>query len=95
MPVKSTRNKYQLPPRPFLYTLDQLLDILRYERLDQLTKSVHFLGRSTGRCPKDKMLAKNIAASSEEPEWRVEEDEFVRWMRVVRIIPASRPLRHA
>ena len=90
MPAESTRDKYNLPPRPFLYTLDQIMDLLRYEKVDDVAKSVHFDGRSPGTQPPKKMLARNIAAPDEKPEWRVEEAEFIRWLRTNRLIPMRR-----
>jgi hypothetical protein len=69
-----------LPPRPFLYTLDQLAVILDLTET-ALAHHVYFEGRNTGVRRKDLMLARNIAPATEKPEWRVAEREFVRWMR--------------
>ena len=92
--AQSTREKYGLPSRPFLYTLDQMVDILRYSSEKELVKSVYFENRSVGPCPKEKMLARNIAGPDDSPEWRVEEDEFIRWMRVHKIVPMTRKSRY-
>lgn len=73
--------KVGLPPRPFLYTLDQLAQILSVELTALRTNYVHFEGRSIGFAAKDTMLARNIAGPNDSPEWRVAEQELVRWMR--------------
>lgn len=71
----------RLPPRLFLYTLDQIADMVMVE-IETLKRSyVHFDGRSTGTCPDDKMLARNIAPALVGPEWRVDEQELVRWFQ--------------
>lgn len=90
MASETTRQKYNLPPRPFLYTLDQIMDILRYEKVEDVAKSVHFDGRTPGVPPKEKILARNIAGPDDKPEWRIEEGEFIRWLRVNRIITMRR-----
>jgi hypothetical protein len=85
--TQSNRDKYGLPPRLFLYTLDQIADMLV---VDSMKKFVHYEGRSVGIAPDDKLLARNIAPAGEKPEWRVEEYEFIRWMKHTGIIPMHR-----
>ena len=94
MAAQSTRERYGLPPRPFLYTIDQIMDILAYASVGQVSKSVHFEGRSVGVAHKEKMIARNIAGPDDSPEWRVEEDEFIRFMRVHKIVPMTRKSRY-
>lgn len=84
--TRMARQKYLLPPRLFLYTLDQIGDMLQVDP----KKLVHFDGRSVGVRPPDKILARNIAPAGTTPEWRVSEDEFIRWMRHTRTIPNMR-----
>jgi hypothetical protein len=84
---ESTRIKYRLPVRLFFFTIDQITDML----LADANKFIFKDGHDTGIPPDDKMLARNIAPSDSAPEWRVEEMEFVRWMRHMHIIP---PRRH-
>lgn len=70
-----------LPPRPFLYTFDQLSTLLE---LKVNTISMHYIfydGRSTGNVNRDLMMARNIAPPTDRPEWRVAEAELVRWMK--------------
>ena len=85
--TKSDRDRYGLPPRLFLYTLDQIADQLM---ISDLAKVVHFEGRTPGAAGRDRMVARNIAAAGTPPEWRIEEMEFIRWMKATNTIPAQR-----
>ncbi len=70
-----------LPPRPFLYTLDQIATLLD---VTQKMVELHYIfwdGRSVGMVDKNKMMARNIAPANERPDWRVAERELVRWMK--------------
>lgn len=70
-----------MPPRVFLYTLDQIGVMLNLST-DTIAKSyVYFEGRSIGSRHKDLMIARNIAPSDQRPDFRVAEREFVRWMK--------------
>ncbi len=72
--------KFELPRRIFLWHLDQIADMLSVE-VEKLEKTnLHFHGRSTGTCPAEKILARNINGPGERPEWRVSEFELTRWM---------------
>jgi hypothetical protein len=70
-----------LPPRVFLYTLDQVASMLSYSEAALKGKMVYFDGRSTGPQPTDKLLARNIAPAGTTPEWRIAEQEFMRWLK--------------
>lgn len=72
------RGKYRLPYRPFLYTLDQIRDLLL---VNDLNPVIHWDKRSTGIHQKNKIKAVNIMPDGTKPEWRVEEAELLRWMR--------------
>lgn len=85
--MTSTRERYGLPPRLFLYTVDQILDMLQ---MDDPRKILYYDGRSVGVPPRDRMMAKNVAPADEKPEWRVDEVEFIRWMRHKNILPMTR-----
>lgn len=79
--LPSEAPKVGLPPRVFLYTLDQLCVMIDID-VKSLEKShVYFEGRSIGTRRRDLMIARNIAAPDEKPEWRVAEREFVRWLK--------------
>lgn len=71
-----------LPPRPFLYTFDQIAQILSVGVAAVGRSYIFYEGRSTGARPRDRMIARNIAAPTDKPEWRVAEGELVRWMKV-------------
>lgn len=75
------RHKVGLPPRPFLYTLDQIAAILSIREDTVRTRYIWYDGRSVGVRRKQEMLARNIADPDEKPDWRVSEQEFIRWMQ--------------
>lgn len=75
-------DKIGLPPRVFLYTVDQLSVMLDLPEDRIKAAYLYFEGRSIGSRRKDLMTARNIAPASSTPDWRVAEREFVRWMRV-------------
>lgn len=72
-----------LPVRPFLYSLDQIANLIAVDvtRLKQVY--IYFYGRTTGAKRADFLEARNIAPNGVTPEWRVAENELVRWMRNV------------
>ena len=70
-----------LPMRPFLYTVDQIATILTMTEQAVHTRILYHEGRDIGSRRTDQMLARNIAASNEKPDWRVAERELVRWMK--------------
>lgn len=71
-----------LPPRPFLYTLDQISTLLNVSVQDVKERYVYFEGRSTGRKSLRLLEARNIEPDSKaRPEWRVAERELIRWMK--------------
>jgi hypothetical protein len=75
------REAIGLPPRPFLYTLDQISVLLDLSETAIKQTHIYFEGRSTGVRRKDLMIARNIAPATEKPEWRVAERELIRWFR--------------
>jgi hypothetical protein len=70
-----------LPPRPFLYTIDQISVLLSLSEADIRARYIYFQGRSIGAKSPDLMTARNIAPRTDSPEWRVTETELIRWMR--------------
>ncbi len=70
-----------LPPRPFLYTLDQISTLLDLTQREVEMRYIFWDQRSVGMVPKDKMMARNIAPKDSKPDWRVAERELVRWMK--------------
>jgi hypothetical protein len=75
-------NSVGLPPRPFLFTIDQIATMLSVAESTVRMKYVYYWGRSTGSRPRDKMMARNIAPDGEKPEWRILDRELVRFLRV-------------
>lgn len=71
-----------LPPRPFLYTLDQIATILNVELRVIRSSYIYFAGRTVGKKSVHVMEAKNISAPNMPPDWRVSERELVRWMKL-------------
>lgn len=70
-----------LPPRFFLYTLDQIQDMLSIHK-KELGRVVWYDGRDTGAVDPARLFAHNIAPDpAAKPMWRVAEPELVRWMR--------------
>lgn len=73
-----------LPPRPFLYTLDQISVILSISQAEVKTRYVYFEGRSTGPRNVRLLVARNINPDlNDRPDWRVAERELIRWMKVI------------
>jgi hypothetical protein len=85
---RSDRERFGLPPRLFLYTVDQIMDMLQ---ISDIAKVAHFEGRTPGVPARDRMVARNVAPADEKPEWRIEEKEFVRWMKATNNLPMNRP----
>lgn len=76
--------KVGLPPRPFLYTLDQLSVILNVDEPQLRTQYIYYEGRSTGVRSVRFLLARDINPDpTKNPDWRVAERELIRWMKVM------------
>jgi hypothetical protein len=70
-----------LPLRPFLYTLDQVADMLSI-RLNRFKANyVYFAEIHSGPPPPRLMVARNISPDEDVQEWRIIEPELVRWLR--------------
>lgn len=73
--------KIGLPPRIFLYTLDQIAFLIEVE-LPRLKRAyIFYEGRSVGVPSREKIPARNIAPKGETPDWRVSEAVFIRWLK--------------
>lgn len=72
---------FGLPLRVYLYTLDQIATMVQIQLTTLKSNYIHFEERSVGFRPLDRISARNIAPDGEKPEWRVTEEEFVRWLR--------------
>lgn len=80
-PLQPTKpEKVGLPPRLFLYSVDQIGTILDVN-ITKLTTWIFYEGRSIGAHNFDQMTARNIAPRDEKPEWRVSEQELIRFLK--------------
>lgn len=80
-PSPESIEKTGLPPRPFLYTIDQISVLLNLEEQTLRSSLLHYEGRSIGFASRDHLLARNIAMPDATPDWRVAERELIRWMK--------------
>lgn len=71
----------ELPRHPFLYTLDQIAILVAWSP-GKLHARTFYIGRTLGMKSRDMLEAFNLAAVAEKPDWRVSEQEFVRWLRI-------------
>lgn len=78
--LSSGANAVGLPSRVFLYTIDQLGVMLDMSERN-IKSNLFYDGRDSGRRRADLMITRNIAPQGSQPDWRVAEREFVRWMR--------------
>lgn len=81
MPELPERDRIGLPPRPFLYTIDQLSVLLNIREQTIHQQHLYHERRDVGVSQPWLMTARNIAPPDAKPDWRVEEKEFVRWMK--------------
>lgn len=73
-----------LPPRPFLYTFDQVADLMGITVKILKKQHVYFRGITVGGPSKKKMTFININEYTDSPpEWRVEERELIRFLRAL------------
>lgn len=72
-----------LPPKVFLYTLDQVAELLAVPLKTLRTRYIYFDGYSLGGTKLSLLIARNISPD-DHPDWRVAETELVRWMKYKR-----------
>lgn len=71
-----------LPIRPFLYTVDQVANILGINPAKVLSASYcHFDGRSIGFPKRGQLRWRNISMPDETPEWRCAERDLIRFLK--------------
>lgn len=80
MPVNPAE-KVGLPPRPFLYTVDQISVITMLSENTLHIKHIYHEGRDIGARRTYHLVARNIAPPDEKPDWRVVESELIRWLK--------------
>lgn len=74
-----------LPPRIFFYTVDQIATLTELSSDHIKKKLLHYEGRSPGITPRGKMHAVNFSPEGEKPEWRVSEQQLVRYLKYLGI----------
>lgn len=79
-PLTDPKDRRGLPPRPFLYTIDQVATLLAMSETS-IERVLYLTGRSIGPQPQDRLKAVNMAAEGEDPVWRIPENDLVRWLR--------------
>lgn len=77
-------HEVDLPLREFFYTLDQIAYMLDLDQKVLEKDYIWYQGREYG-APNGRIIATNIAAADAEPNWRVAEVNFMRWMKARRI----------
>jgi len=75
------RDRIGLPPRIFLYTVDQVAQMLSLTIPYVKNTLLFYDRREPGLTPKTRLRAINIAPEGETPEWRVTERELIRYLR--------------
>lgn len=90
MPKPPDPDDVGLPPRVFLYTLDQIAMMLELTLPYLKVRHVYFDGASVGRKEHYQMMARNIAPPDDKADWRVTEVELIRWLKHKRIRLYSR-----
>lgn len=73
--------KFGLPFRVILYTLDQIATMLQVDVGHLKRTYLHYEERSVGFRRHDQLSARNIAPDGEKPDWRIAEKELIRWLR--------------
>lgn len=75
------REHIGLPMPIFTYTVDQIATMLQVKEAEVFSKYLWLTGREYGHRPLSRIAAVDISPVADEPEWRVEEVEFVRWCK--------------
>lgn len=74
-----------LPPRPFMYTLDQIATLLSVPESRVRRDYCWYENREVGTMSPLKLKTVNVSPSVEAPDWRVSEQELIRWMKKRRL----------
>lgn len=70
-----------LPFKPFLYTLDQIADLLSISLPTLKSQHLFYRSRSPGAPHPRQLEAVNLSSDGDKPDWRVQETELIRWLR--------------
>lgn len=71
----------EIPRPPFLYTLDQLAQVLNVTEAVLRARYIYFDDRSPGPPKSGQLTARNISRPEDTPEWRVTDSELARWLK--------------
>jgi hypothetical protein len=84
MPRKASASM-GLPPKVFLYTLDQVAFMLSMSTKNLMQHYLYLHGVNVGKPPPSKLVARaiNPQAPDSEKEWRISEPELKRWLRYI------------
>ena len=75
----------ELPVHTFLYTIDQIAYMMNVSEKHLRDKTIWYIGREYGHFNVMRLKAINIRSHGDKPEWRVEEQEFIRFLKARRI----------
>ena len=75
----------QLPVKTFMYTIEQIAYMLDVTEQTVKKRILYYQGRERRKWTNDDLVAVNFSRQDEKPEWRISEEEFIRWMRRKRI----------
>lgn len=78
---REKRGDVALPVRPFLYTLEQVATLTAIEPHVLRDEYVWYEGVNTGGRPPRRLLARDVHPLRRGVDWRVAENELIRWMR--------------
>jgi hypothetical protein len=84
---------YHLPRPPFLYTLDQVAQIANVTMSNLTTRLIYYNTLTSGKPKLFLIIANNIAAPGDKPEWRVSDAELERWLKYKGFRPRYSPWR--
>lgn len=80
-PEKIARESLGVPPRPVLWTIDQIATLSGMS-IDTVKVRLFYDGKSSGVRHRKQMVARNIAPENEPADWRIAEQEMFRWLRI-------------
>lgn len=82
MTRKTDPSTIGLPPRVFLYTVDQISMLTGISEQALYQSHLYMEGRTIGIKRPHDMTARNVAKPDDKPDWRIAEKEFIRWMKL-------------
>lgn len=82
--IEAAMGAVNMPPRIFLYTLDQISYMLEIPIRTLRLSYIYFQGVSTGPRNRHMMLARDTSVPGGDSvrDWRVAETELTRWMKL-------------